>query len=133
MASHPSQKRLISPLARARGLGSAKKGASHWWAERVSSVALVPLTLWFVWSVVHLTGADQAAVRGWLSRPATAILMSLFIVSMFYHLALGLQVVIEDYVKDEGVKLAMLLANTFFCVAVGVSALVATLKISFGA
>ena len=132
MASHPSQKRLISPLARARGLGSAKKGASHWWAERVSSVALVPLTLWFVWSVVHLTGADQAAVRGWLSRPATAILMSLFIVSMFYHLALGLQVVIEDYVHREGVKVTALLLIKGLVILTAAAALFTVLRVALG-
>jgi succinate dehydrogenase / fumarate reductase membrane anchor subunit len=132
MATHHPQKRLIAPLARARGLGSAKKGTSHWWAERVSSVALLPLTLWFVWSAVHLTGADQIAVRGWLSRPASAILMSLFIIATFYHLALGLQVVIEDYVHREGVKLTALLLVKGLVILTAAAALFTVLRVALG-
>jgi succinate dehydrogenase / fumarate reductase membrane anchor subunit len=109
MASHYPQKRLVAPLGRARGLGSAKHGVQHWRAQRVSAVALIPLTLWFVYSVVHLTGADQKIVLTWLHKPASAILMSLFIVATFYHLALGVQVVIEDYVHREGVKVTTML------------------------
>ncbi len=109
--SSPSDRplRLASPLARARGLGSAKHGLAHWWAQRVSAIALVPLTLWFIWSAIHFGGADQAQVQDWLARPASAILMSLFIVATFYHLSLGVQVVLEDYVHREGVRLTALL------------------------
>ncbi len=132
MPSHHSKKQLASPLARARGLGSAKQGVSHWWAERVSSVALIPLTLWFVWSVVHLTGADQAMVKAWLSRPATAILMSLFIVATFHHLALGLQVVIEDYVHREGVKVTTMLLVKGLIVLTAAAALFTVLRVALG-
>ena len=132
MASHHPQKRLVGPLARARGLGSAKQGLQHWWAQRVSAVALVPLTLWFVWSVVHLAGADQARVHGWLSRPATAILMTLFIVTTFYHLALGVQVVIEDYVHREGVKLTTMLLVKGLIVLTAAAALFTVLRVAVG-
>lgn len=132
MASHHPQKRLVGPLGRARGLGSAKHGLQHWWAQRVSAVALVPLTLWFVYSVVHLTGADQAIVLTWLSKPASAILMSLFIVAMFYHLSLGLQVVIEDYVHREGVKLTSLLLIKGLIVLTAAAALFTVLHVAVG-
>jgi succinate dehydrogenase / fumarate reductase membrane anchor subunit len=127
-----SQKRLVGPLARARGLGSAKHGVQHWWAQRVSSVALIPLTLWFVWSMVELTGADQARVHNWLSRPASAIMMSLFIVATFYHLALGVQVVIEDYVHREGVKLTALLLVKGLIVLLAAAALFTVLRVAVG-
>jgi succinate dehydrogenase / fumarate reductase membrane anchor subunit len=132
MASHHPQKRLAGPLARARGLGSAKHGLQHWWAQRVSAVALLPLTLWFVYSVIHLTGADQARVHDWLSRPATAILMSLFIVATFYHLALGVQVVIEDYVHREGVKLTTMLLVKGLIVLTAAAALFTVLRVAVG-
>ena len=132
MASHHPQKRLVGPLARARGLGSAKHGLQHWWAQRVSAIALVPLTLWFVYSVVHLTGADQTRVHGWLSRPATAILMSLFIVTTFYHLALGVQVVIEDYIHREGVKLTTLLLVKGLIGLTAAAALFTVLRVAVG-
>jgi succinate dehydrogenase / fumarate reductase membrane anchor subunit len=132
MPSHHSQKRLVGPLSRARGLGSAKHGLQHWWAQRVSAVALVPLTLWFVYSVVHLTGADQARVHDWLARPASAILMSLFIVAMFHHLALGLQTVIEDYVHREGVKLTALLLVKGLIVLTAAAALFTVLHVAVG-
>jgi succinate dehydrogenase / fumarate reductase membrane anchor subunit len=132
MASHHPQKRLVGPLARARGLGSAKHGLQHWWAQRVSAVALVPLTLWFIFSVIHLTGADQAGVIHWLARPASAILMSLFIVAMFYHLSLGLQTVIEDYVHREGVKLTSLLLIKGLIVLTAAAALFTVLHVAVG-
>jgi succinate dehydrogenase / fumarate reductase, membrane anchor subunit len=124
---------MRTSLGMVRGLGSAKNGTEHFWAQRVTAVALVPLAVWFMASLVALSAADHAALVGFLKAPVPLITMLLFLATGFYHLRLGVQVVIEDYVKDEGVKLAMLLGNTFFCVAVGVSALVATLKISFGA
>ena len=85
---------MRTPLARALGLGSAKKGAAAWWAERVSAVALVPLTLWFAASVIAHTGSDHAAFIAWLSTPLAAILMVLLLIALFYHTALGLEVVI---------------------------------------
>ncbi len=132
MASHHPQKRLVGPLGRARGLGSAKHGVQHWWAQRVSAVALIPLTLWFVYSVVHLTGADQRIVLTWLHKPASAILMSLFVVATFYHLALGVQVVIEDYVHREGVKVTSLLLFKGLIVLTAAAALFTVLRVAVG-
>ncbi len=100
---------LRSPLGQVRGLGSAKEGVSHWWAQRLTALALIPLCLWFVASVVALAGADHAAVRDWVDSPVVAGLLILLIVATFYHAFLGLQVVIEDYVHSEGVKLMTLL------------------------
>ena len=132
MASHHPSKRLASPLARVRGLGSAKEGVQHWWAQRVSAAALVPLTLWFIYSAIELTGADQGRVRDWLHRPADAILMSLFVIATFTHLSLGIQTVIEDYVHREGVKLVTLLLVKGLIVLVGAAALFTVLRIAFG-
>lgn len=132
MASHHPQKRLVGPLGRARGLGSAKHGLQHWWAQRVSAVALIPLTLWFVYSAVHLTGADQAVVKDWLSRPASAILMTLFVIATFYHLALGVQVVIEDYIHREGVKLTTMLLVKGLIVLTAAAALFTVLRVAVG-
>ena len=131
MASQ-SDKRLVGPLGRARGLGSAKHGLQHWWAQRVTAVALVPLTLWFVVSAIHFHGADQAAAHDWLRRPASAIMMSLLIVATFYHLALGVQVVIEDYVHREGVKLTSLLLSKGLIVLLAASALFTVLRVAVG-
>src|SRR5208282_116153 len=105
-----------SPLGRARGLGSARSGSKHWWAQRLTSMALVPLTLWFIWSIIHLTGASQADVADWLSSPVRLALMLALIAATFHHLQLGLQVVIEDYVPQEGVKLAAVLAVKGGCI-----------------
>src|SRR5580698_8852958 len=101
---------LRSPLGRARGLGSARSGSKHWWAQRLTAVALVPLTLWFIWSVMHLTDGSQSDVADWLSSPVRLALMLSLIVATFHHLQLGMQVVIEDYVTREGVKLMAVFA-----------------------
>src|SRR5579863_4801062 len=107
---------LGSPLARAIGLGSAKEGVGAWWAERVSAVALVPLTLWFAASIIAHTGSDYATFIVWLRTPLGAILMILLLIALFYHTALGLQVVIEDYVHS-GTKFAAVIAVRFGCCA----------------
>jgi succinate dehydrogenase / fumarate reductase membrane anchor subunit len=107
---------LRSPLGRARGLGSARAGSTHWWAQRLTSVALVPLTLWFIWSVLHLADASQVDVGDWLGSPVRLALMLALIAATFHHLQLGMQVVIEDYVTHEGVKLASILAVKGLCI-----------------
>jgi succinate dehydrogenase / fumarate reductase membrane anchor subunit len=122
---------LRSPLARVRGLGSAKDGTHHWWLQRLTAVALVPLTLWFVVGVIGHVGADQAAVKAWMGSPIQAALMIAFVAVAFHHGQLGMQVVIEDYVHDEGTKLVLLIANTFFTVAVGLASAFAILMLSF--
>jgi succinate dehydrogenase / fumarate reductase, membrane anchor subunit len=100
---------LRSPLGRVRGLGSAKDGTSHWWAQRLTALALIPLTVWFCISVIAMSGAGYATVAAWAGSPLVAGLLILLIVATFYHGALGLQVVIEDYVHHEMTKLALLL------------------------
>jgi succinate dehydrogenase / fumarate reductase membrane anchor subunit len=125
-------KSLRSPLGRAIGLGSAKEGVEHWWIQRLTAVALVPLSLWFVASLIALAGADHDTVIEWLSGPLAAILMLLLIGATFYHAALGLQVVIEDYVHAEGAKFAALVLNKLICFALAVAGIFAVLKIAFG-
>jgi succinate dehydrogenase / fumarate reductase membrane anchor subunit len=121
----------MSRLARARGLGAAKKGVQHWWLQRVSAIALVPLLLWFTASITQLAGADHAAVTAWLARPMVAVLLVLLLFAAFYHLKLGLEVVIEDYVHGVFAKHAMLLASGFGCVLLGAIAVFSVLKIAF--
>ncbi|MDH3700499.1 MAG: succinate dehydrogenase, hydrophobic membrane anchor protein [Alphaproteobacteria bacterium] len=123
---------LRTPLARVRGLGSAKDGTHHWWMQRITAVALVPLSIWFVVSMIKLTGADHAAVSAWLATPVTAVLMLLFIIAVFHHLQLGMQVVIEDYVHGEGMKIACLLCVKLGSFALAVAAAFSVLKVAFG-
>jgi succinate dehydrogenase / fumarate reductase, membrane anchor subunit len=124
---------LRSPLGRAVGLGSAKEGVDHWWAQRVSAVALIVLGLWFVASLVALAGADRATVTAWLHGPLAAILTILTLAAVFYHSALGLQVVIEDYVHAEGVKIAAVVLVRLISLALAVAGIFAVLRIAFGA
>lgn len=101
---------LRSPLGQVRGLGSAKEGVNHWWGLRLSALALVPLTVWFVVSLLGLVGADHAAVKAWAGSPLVASLLVLLVAATFYHAVMGLQTVIEDYVHQEGLKLLTLFA-----------------------
>jgi succinate dehydrogenase / fumarate reductase membrane anchor subunit len=121
---------IQTPLGRARGLGSAKSGVAHFWHQRVTSVALVPLTIWFVWAVARYTGAPYDDVRAFLGDPFSAAAMLLFVIAGLYHAALGVRVVIEDYVPSEGMKLALLLLTKFAAFAVGVVCAIAVLRIA---
>lgn len=121
-----------TPMGRARGLGSARDGAGHWWAQRLTAIALVPLTLWFVASVVALAGASHAEVVAWLGAPVPAVLMILMIVATFHHAQLGLQVVIEDYIHSEGLKIAGIVLVKFAAAALGLVSVFAVLRIAFG-
>lgn len=123
---------LRTPIGRVRGLGSAKDGTHHWWLQRLTAVALVPLTVWFVASIVGLAGADYDTVVTWIGQPVVAVVLILFLFTSFYHLKLGLQVVVEDYVHNEGVKMAVQIAITFGCILVGALSIFAVLKIAFG-
>lgn len=127
-----SNSSMRTPLGRVRGLGSAKSGTGHFWLQRVTAVANVLLTLAFLWVVISLIGKPYGAAIATLSNPIVAILMLLFIVSGAVHMRLGMQVVIEDYVHHEGLKLVAVMANTFFAIAVGAACAFALLKISFG-
>ena len=123
---------LRSDLGRVRGLGSAKEGTSHWWAQRLTAVALLPLSFWFVWSVINLVGVDHIGFKNWLNENANLVLMILFLGSLFYHMQLGLQVVIEDYIHGEKKKITGLVVNLFLALFLGVSSFVALLRIAFG-
>jgi succinate dehydrogenase / fumarate reductase membrane anchor subunit len=123
---------LRTPLSRARGLGSAKQGVHHWWAQRITAVALIPLVVWFAISLIMMSGADYAVVRAWIGSPVVMVLLTLTIVIGLHHGQLGMQVVIEDYVHSEGMKLALIVLMRFIAVFFGLAALVAILRIGFG-
>ena len=120
---------LQTPLARVKGLGSARRGALHWWRQRLSAVALLPLSLWFIYELTTLNSLDYGAARAWAAAPATAVLLALFIPTLFYHAQAGLQVVVEDYVKSEWLKLAALVLVKFIAAVGAVVALLAVAKI----
>jgi succinate dehydrogenase / fumarate reductase, membrane anchor subunit len=121
---------MRSPLARAIGLGSAREGVGLWWAERVSAVALIPLTLWFTASIIAHTCSDYITFVAWLRAPLVATLMILLLIALFHHTALGLQVVIEDYIHS-GAKFAAVIAVRLGCFALAIAGFVATLRIAF--
>ena len=123
---------LRSPLGRARGYGSAKDGVHHFWVQRVSAVALVPLSLWFVFSVAQLPVDSYGALKHWVSAPTVAVMLVLFIPTLFYHSMLGVQVVIEDYVHSEGAKLATLLVLKFAHAIAAAAGVFAVLLVALG-
>jgi succinate dehydrogenase / fumarate reductase membrane anchor subunit len=124
---------LRSPISRVTGLGAAKDGASHWWSQRVTSVALLPLGLWFVATLVRMPTFSYEFVVTWIAVPLNAVLLLLLIATLVYHSQLGVQVVVEDYVHHHGLKIATMLLITFAHVAVAALAIFAVLRIAFGA
>ena len=120
-----------SPLGRVLGLGSAKQGTGHWWSQRVSAVALIPLTAWFLYSLLALPALDYATVRTWLSVPSSGFLAVLLVAALTYHSYLGTDVVVEDYVHSAGAKLFALLMLRFAYVLVGGAGVFAVLRIAF--
>jgi succinate dehydrogenase / fumarate reductase membrane anchor subunit len=123
--------RLQSPLGRVMGLGSAKEGVAHWWAQRLTAIALIPLLIWFVIEIISLTGAPRAEVVAWLHNPFVAITMVLLLIAAFYHMALGIQVVVEDYVHSEWSKITLLMLNKFVAFALAAAGIFAVLRIAF--
>ncbi len=123
---------LRSPLGRARGLGSAKSGTQHWWAQRLTAIALVPLVVWFVIAMVAATGSDYASARTFIGNPITAVLMILLIAATFHHAQLGLQVVIEDYVHSKSTEIVLLLLVKGAAIVLVIAAIFAVLSIAFG-
>jgi succinate dehydrogenase / fumarate reductase membrane anchor subunit len=123
---------LRSPLGRVLGLGSAKDGTGHWWSQRVSAVALIPLTLWFLSSLLTLPALDYVTVRTWLSFPLTSFLAVLLVAVLTYHSYLGTIVVVEDYVPAAGTRIFLLLLLRFSYVLCGGAGIFAVLRVAFG-
>ena len=123
---------LRSPLAQVLGLGTAKEGVAHWWWQRLTAVALVPLALWFVWSLFGLESLSYASVHGWLAVPLHALGVVLLVSVLGLHSQLGVQVVIEDYVHDHALKVIGLVASSFAHVLVGAAGVLSVLLVAFG-
>lgn len=123
---------LRNPLGSARGLGSAKEGVHHHWATTVTAIGLIPLSLWFVISIIGLAGADYATFKGWLSHPFNASLFVLTILIVIYHAQMGIQMVVEDYVHGEGKKFGTLVATKLIAAFLAVFMTVSILKVAVG-
>jgi succinate dehydrogenase / fumarate reductase membrane anchor subunit len=123
---------MRTPLARVKGLGAAGHGAEHWWLHRMTAVSNVPLVIAFVIIVASLAGTTYEQAIGIVSHPLVAILLILAIISVTNHMRLGMQIVIEDYVHDKGLKLAVLIANNFYAVIVAVACLYGIVKVGLG-
>ncbi len=121
---------LETPLHKVQGLGASHSGTGHFWRERLTSVALIPLSLWFAYAMLGLAGTNEVAVVSFLAHPWNAILMAAFAVISFYHLSLGLQVVIDDYVHTTGIKLFLLILVRFVAIAAGISCVFALIRIA---
>ncbi len=121
-----------TPLKDVRGLGSAREGVGHWWAQRLTAIALAPLSIWFLWQMCSLAGADYATVRATLRQPLHAVPLLLFIWALFHHGQLGLQVVIEDYVHHRASEITLLILVKFLALLAGLTATIAVLLLIFG-
>jgi succinate dehydrogenase / fumarate reductase membrane anchor subunit len=127
-----SDRSLRTPLAKVRGLGSAKGGTHHFWLQRLTAIALIPLTIWFALSIASLASADQATVQAWMQSPLSATLLLSFLLAGFWHMKLGLQVVIEDYVHGESTKITCLILNNLVSIFLGLAASLSVLKMLLG-
>ncbi|WP_346432918.1 succinate dehydrogenase, hydrophobic membrane anchor protein [Breoghania sp.] len=123
---------MRTPLSQVRGLGSAREGTGHFWHQRLTGIANVPLTIFFVVLLIAMQGADHATAVAVIGSPVVAIFLILAILSVVYHMKLGMQIILEDYVSGELVKTICLMANIFFCTIVALASVFAILKISFG-
>lgn len=123
---------MRTPLGRVRGLGSAKEGTDHFWRQRLTAIANIPLTIFFVIFVLVYHGESFETVAAALSNPIVAVVMALAVLSLVIHMRLGMQTVIEDYIHGEGLKIVLLISNSFFAVIVGAVSLFAILKLGFG-
>jgi len=130
--SAPPASHIRTPLARVRGRGAAHSGTEHFWRQRLTAVANIPLTIAALIIIMLLLGRNQAAAAQILGSPLVAVIMLLFIISTTTHMRIGMQVIIEDYVHDDRTKLALIMGNTFFCIAVALASAYGILKLSFG-
>lgn len=127
-----STSKLTSPLSRVRGLGAAKYGVNHWWVLRLTSIILIPLSIWFVVSLVSgLAGANRVEVAAWLESPLVAVALTAFLVAGFIHAKLGIEEVVLDYIHNETAKIAALLFNAFLFWGMGIMSLFAMIKLHF--
>lgn len=124
---------LVSDLKKAKNLGSSHSGTHHWLMQRITAIAIIPLVVWAVYSVVGLKNASYLEFTNWLSSPLNAILMSLFIIATFYHAVLGVQVVTEDYISNKGFRLFKIICQKLFFFAIGVASIFSILKVAFAA
>ena len=122
-----------NPLKTARGLGSSQSGVGHWWTQRVTAIVLAPLAIWFVWTLVTLVGTDLETARDIIARPWNTIIFAVFLVSMFWHAKLGLQIVIEDYVHARALEITAHFLNNFLCGLGAIASLYAIARIAFSA
>jgi succinate dehydrogenase / fumarate reductase membrane anchor subunit len=132
MASTPETPRIDimrSPLGRARGLGSAHAGAAHWWAQRLTSLALLPLTLWFLCAMIRMIGATRDDVVFWMAGPLPIVLMIALVIATFYHLQLGLQVVIEDYVENDALRVGSILLVKGVAILLTLACIISVLRL----
>jgi len=123
---------MRTPLKKVRGLGSGHEGTDHFWQQRLTAIALIPLLIYFIWLIISLNGASHGEVVDSLSSPITAIVLLLAMVTGLVHMKLGMQTVIEDYIHSEGFKFALLVANTFFTYVIGAISVFSILKLGFG-
>jgi succinate dehydrogenase / fumarate reductase, membrane anchor subunit len=121
---------LRSPLGRVRGLGSAKEGVAHWWWQRLTAIALAPLSIFFVWLVLHLLNADYSEIRAMVGSPLIAVLLMSFMISLFYHGALGLQTIIEDYIHHRATELVLLIVVKFSAFLFSIASVLAIARIA---
>jgi succinate dehydrogenase / fumarate reductase membrane anchor subunit len=128
----PNDAQIRTPLARVRGLGSAKEGTDHFWRQRVTGVANLFLVIFAVFLMLKLVGASYQNARAILSSPLVTLPLGMLILSGVIHMRLGMQTVIEDYIHSEGLKIVLLMLNTFFAIAVGATCILAVLKLALG-
>ena len=123
---------MRSPLARVKGLGAAKEGAGHWWHQRLTALALVPLTVWFCLTVARLPGADYATLVAWIAMPVNAVMLVALVIATLYHGYLGMQVVIEDYVQPHWARTTLIVASGFAAFLLAIAAIFVVLRLAFG-